>query len=67
MLWTSEFFLMDVPEADRLVKICFETFESLLKKGKPSLGKEWTVLSCIAKYNHVSKEIEVVSLGTGKM
>lgn len=58
---------MDVPEADRLVEICFKTFESLSKKGKPILGKEWTVLSCIAKYNHISKEIGVVALGTGKI
>lgn len=56
---------MDIPEADRIVRICFNMFDSLSKKGKPILGKEWTVLSCIVKYNHISKELEVVSLGTG--
>ncbi|XP_055301321.1 tRNA-specific adenosine deaminase 1 [Sitodiplosis mosellana] len=54
-----------VPDADRLAKICYQTFESISKTGKPILGKEWTVLSCIAKYEHHTKDLEVVSLGTG--
>lgn len=54
------------PDADLLTKLCFETFDSLPTTRKPILGKEWTVLSCIVKYNHDKKETEVVAMGTGK-
>lgn len=56
---------MIVPDADRLTKICYQTFESISKTGKPILDKEWTVFSCIVKYEHQTKDLEVVSLGTG--
>lgn len=54
-----------VPDADRLAKICYQTFESISKTGKPIVDKEWTVLSCIVKYEHATKDLNVVSLGTG--
>lgn len=54
-----------IPDADRLAKICYQTFESISKTGKPIVEKEWTVLSCIVKYEHATKDLEVVSLGTG--
>lgn len=55
-----------VPDSERLAKLCFQTFESIPKTGKPILGKEWTVLSCIAKYEHQTNQMEIVSMGTGK-
>ena len=55
-----------VPDADQLAKICYHTFESISKTGKPILGKEWTVQSCIVKYERHTRDLEVVSLGTGK-
>lgn len=55
-----------VPDANQLAKICLKTFESIPKTGKPTLDKEWTVLSCIAKYHQKSHEIDVVAIGTGK-
>lgn len=54
------------PDANRISAICLEKFESLPKTGKPILGKEWTVLSAIVKFDHSSKEFEVVAMGTGK-
>lgn len=56
----------NVPDANRLAKICLQTFESIPKSGKPATAKEWTVLSCIAKYHHQTDVIQVVSIGTGK-
>lgn len=54
-----------VPNANHLAEICLKLFETIPKTGKPTLDKEWTVLSCIAKYHRRSKEIEVVAFGTG--
>lgn len=28
-----------VPDANRLAKVCYQTFESISKRGKPVLGK----------------------------
>lgn len=56
-----------VPEANVIAEICLKKFDSLAKTGKPIYGKEWTVLTCIVQYNHSSKEMEVVALGTGKL
>lgn len=55
-----------VPDPNRLGKICFESFESIPKTGKPILNTEWTVMSCIAKYHHDTKQIDVIAIGTGK-
>lgn len=55
-----------IPDANVLAEVCLKTFKSIPKTGKPTLDKEWTVLSCIAKYHHGTKHIDVVSIGTGK-
>lgn len=55
-----------IPDANKVTNICLEAFESIAKTGKPIANKEWTVLTCIIQYDHPNKNIEVVSLGTGK-
>lgn len=54
------------PDANNIVDICFEFFEKLPKAGKPIVDNEWTVLSCIIQSNDITKQMEVVALGTGK-
>lgn len=49
---------------DQISKTCIEHYNKLSKTGKP-LENEWTVLSCIVKYQKSNHNIEVVSLGTG--
>nr|XP_037868938.1 tRNA-specific adenosine deaminase 1 isoform X2 [Bombyx mori] len=49
---------------DNIVEKCLKTYEQLPKKGKPA-DDEWTVLSCIVKYETEHDTIEVLSLGTG--
>lgn len=49
---------------DKIVENCFNVYQKLPKTGKP-IETEWSVLSCIVKYDSSSEEIEVVSLGTG--
>ncbi|XP_028025904.1 tRNA-specific adenosine deaminase 1 [Bombyx mandarina] len=49
---------------DTIVEKCLKTYEQLPKKGKPA-DDEWTVLSCIVKYETEHDTIEVLSLGTG--
>lgn len=56
-----------VPNANHLAEICLKLFETIPKTGKPTLQMEWTVLSCIAKYQHQSNVIDVVAFGTGKL
>lgn len=56
-----------VPNSNRLVELCLEKFDGFAKTGKPTLAKEWTVLSAIVKYLHTTNEIDVVALGTGKI
>lgn len=58
---------MVYPDTNRLASACLNLFDSIPKTGKPVADKEWTILSCIAKFNHQTEEIEVVSLGTGKI
>lgn len=53
------------PNANRVAKVAFDAFASIPKTGKPISGKEWTVLTCIAKLNKQSDHIEIVALGTG--
>lgn len=55
------------PDPDRIAKLCLKKFNELPKSGKPVVGKEWTVLSCIIKLNEIDDEMEVVALGTGEM
>lgn len=49
---------------DKVVEACFKLYDKTPKSGKPA-ENEWTVLSCIVKYETAHQEIEVVSLGTG--
>lgn len=55
-----------VPDANRLAEICLNFIDTIPKTGKPLLNQEWTVLSCIAKFQHETNEIEVIAAGTGK-
>ncbi|XP_031619432.1 tRNA-specific adenosine deaminase 1 [Contarinia nasturtii] len=55
---------MLVPDPHDLAKLCLRFFDTLPKTGKPKLG-EWTVLCCCVKYEHRTKSLEVVSVGTG--
>lgn len=54
-----------IPDAIALTEKCFCAFEAIGRTGKPILYKEWTVLSCIVKYDHQTKEMDVISIGTG--
>ncbi|XP_011551678.3 tRNA-specific adenosine deaminase 1 [Plutella xylostella] len=49
---------------DKISKTCNDQYMKLPKTGKP-VDNEWTVLSCVVKYDRNSTNIEVVSLGTG--
>lgn len=49
---------------DEIADNCINSFKILPKTGKP-VDNEWTVLSCIVKYNTETELHEVVSLGTG--
>ena len=63
--------------ADKIANFCHEYFKNVIPaKGKPQLGKEWTVLSAVVKEdslkpvdcdndNLLNSVVEVVSLGTG--
>ncbi|KAG9338118.1 hypothetical protein JZ751_027089 [Albula glossodonta] len=60
--------------ADEIARICFECFSELPKRGKPELGREWTLLAAVVKVSESQSpdqpernriEKEVVSLGTG--
>ena len=64
--------------ADVIADLCHKYFEDVIPaKGKPQLGKEWTVLSAIVKENSLNlvageddnvllnSVFEVVALGTG--
>lgn len=55
-----------VPDPNQLGSACFESFESIPKTGKPIKNTEWTVMSCIATYQHDTNEIDVIAIGTGK-
>lgn len=52
-------------DTERVTKACFSLYEKLPKSGKPITQKEWTVLSCVLKYQSNINDLEVVSLGTG--
>ncbi|CAG9132144.1 unnamed protein product [Plutella xylostella] len=49
---------------DKITKTCNDQYMKLPKTGKP-VDNEWTVLSCVVKYDRNSTSIEMVSLGTG--
>lgn len=53
--------------ADRVASICYETFAKLPKKGKPLLGKEWTILAavCCLRKEDNDENLKVLALGTG--
>lgn len=52
-------------QPERVAQACFSVYDKLPKSGKPITHKEWTVLSCILKYQSNTDNLEVVSLGTG--
>lgn len=54
------------PDPNELGKKCLESFESIPKTGKPIINTEWTVMSCIALYQHDTNQIDVIAIGTGK-
>lgn len=53
------------PDANKVAALCLRAFETISKSGKPLLDKEWTVLSCIVKYDHQINGMDVISIGTG--
>lgn len=55
------------PIANRISKLCFKKFEDLSKTGKPVVGKEWTVYTCVLQLNECNDELKVVSLSTGNV
>lgn len=55
---------LDIALVDNMVKACFNLYNKTPKSGKP-MENEWTVLSCIVKYDTACQEVEVVCLGTG--
>lgn len=55
--------LTDVQMND-IAQSCIDLFNRLPKTGKP-VEKEWTVLSCIVRYDRRTENHQVVSLGTG--
>lgn len=56
-----------VPDPNEFGRICLELFETIPKTGKPILNTEWTVMTCIAKYQHDTNKIGVIAIGTGKI
>lgn len=55
-----------VVDAERIARICYETYNSLPKAGKSVGNEEWTVLSCILSFNKATDVLHVVALGTGE-
>lgn len=55
-----------VPDPNELGKICSASFDTMPKTGKPIINSEWTVMSCVALYQHDTKQITVVAIGSGK-
>lgn len=51
---------------NRIARAAFETFATIPKSGKPISGKEWTVMTAIAKITKQCESIEIVALGTGE-
>ncbi|KAJ8343903.1 hypothetical protein SKAU_G00312320 [Synaphobranchus kaupii] len=60
--------------ADEIARLCYDRFSELPKRGKPELGREWTLLAAVVKVSETQSldlpeqkksEKEVVSLGTG--
>ncbi|CAN9499504.1 unnamed protein product [Ophioblennius macclurei] len=66
-----------VVDADEVARLCYERFDSLPRKGKPELGREWSLLAAVLKRSPRNQnqnqnqnqagaaEMEVVSMGTG--
>ncbi|XP_061078442.1 tRNA-specific adenosine deaminase 1 [Conger conger] len=59
---------------DEIARLCYNRFNELPKRGKPELGREWTLLAAVVKLSEAQSqcqpkrkivEKEVVSLGTG--
>ncbi|KAL2094029.1 hypothetical protein ACEWY4_011341 [Coilia grayii] len=53
---------------DEITKLCYDHFRNLPKRGKPELGREWTLLAAVVEVRQKPKEkieMKVVSLGTG--
>ncbi|XP_028843765.1 tRNA-specific adenosine deaminase 1 isoform X2 [Denticeps clupeoides] len=53
--------------ADEIAQLCYDRFRDLPKRGKPEIGREWTLLAAVVKITRGQDmaEKEVVSLGTG--
>ncbi|XP_031421227.1 tRNA-specific adenosine deaminase 1 [Clupea harengus] len=53
--------------ADTIAKLCYDHFRNLPKRGKPELGREWTLLAAVVELHQKpnEEEMKVVSLGTG--
>ncbi|XP_062403808.1 tRNA-specific adenosine deaminase 1 isoform X2 [Sardina pilchardus] len=54
---------------DKIARLCYDHFRNLPKRGKPELGREWTLLAAVVEVrenpNGEKIELKVVSLGTG--
>ncbi|XP_063053350.1 tRNA-specific adenosine deaminase 1 [Engraulis encrasicolus] len=53
---------------DKITQLCYDHFRDLPKRGKPELGREWTLLAAVVEVRQKLKEnieMKVVSLGTG--
>ncbi|XP_074533023.1 tRNA-specific adenosine deaminase 1 isoform X2 [Halichoeres trimaculatus] len=41
-------------DADEVAKLCFDRFQQLPKRGKPELGREWTLLAAVLKISRTA-------------
>ncbi|XP_055047639.2 tRNA-specific adenosine deaminase 1 [Misgurnus anguillicaudatus] len=54
---------------DEVASLCYDHFNKLPKRGKPEVGREWTLLAAVLQLTHSpenkSVHKQIVSLGTG--
>ena len=51
---------------DEIAQMCYHHFnDSLTKKGKPQIAKEWTILAAVLIQDTARKSCYIVSMGTG--
>lgn len=55
---------MDSEFANKIVNECISHYHSLGKKGKPIVGKEWTLLSSIVMSNNGKRSVIAMATGT---